>query len=165
MQVLVVPRNHLDHRTRPGQPGVGSHEDPDGTRTSEAVDQVLGQAAVDLAHRAGRSLPAIPSRVVDVHVEPVLVRGVSDDAEPRPEVAALWTTQIAHAHPGSPRMLSGVPAHDPEHGAHETVGAVAPPPAVRRSSAYRVPREEVPPLARQAHASDQAPRTGETDGS
>ena len=54
----------------------------------ERVDELLRRRAVDLGRLAGAPEDAVAPRVVDVGVEPVLVRGMALAAELRPEVAA-----------------------------------------------------------------------------
>ncbi len=58
-------------------------------RREEAVDELLRERAVDLGGVARGALAAVRARVVDVHVQAVLVAGVADVAEARPEVAAV----------------------------------------------------------------------------
>jgi hypothetical protein len=89
VQVVVVMDEHLDDAGRAVKVGVGTDEDELRTSSHEPVDQILGEPAVDLGDRSRGSLTPIATRVVDVGVEPVLVRGVADAAEPRPEVAAV----------------------------------------------------------------------------
>ena len=85
----MVPEN-TDDPARAGEPRVRPDLDDHGTRAHEAVDEVLREAPVDLSDAARRALPAVPARVVHVHVEPVLVRGVL-----RPEGPAATAAEIA----------------------------------------------------------------------
>ena len=80
---------HLDDAGRTVKAGAGTDEDELGARPYEPVDQVLGEPVVDLVDRSRRSLAPVAARVVDIGVEPVLVRGVPETAELRPEVAAV----------------------------------------------------------------------------
>ena len=69
-------RERLDDALRPGQAGVRPDEDADGAGPDEAVDEVLRQRAIDLPRAYRRGLTAVAARVVDVDIEPVLVRDV-----------------------------------------------------------------------------------------
>jgi hypothetical protein len=71
--MVVVVGDHLHHSGRPPQPGGGTHEDPLRPRGDESVDQVLGQAQVDMTDAARRALALVATRVVQVGVEPVLM--------------------------------------------------------------------------------------------
>jgi hypothetical protein len=53
-----------------------SHEDPDRARAHEAVDQILREPAIDLRDPLGGPLEPVTPWVVEVDVEPVLVRDV-----------------------------------------------------------------------------------------
>jgi hypothetical protein len=64
VQVVVVVGQGRDHLGRSVEPGPGADEDVPGAGANEPVDQVLGQAAVDLADpgrdrstRISRSVP------------------------------------------------------------------------------------------------------------
>src|SRR5687767_10184646 len=88
VQVVVVVDERLDHPRRAAQPQRGADEDLLRALAHERVDQLLRRRAVDLARAPGGAQPAVEPWVVDVRVEPVLVRRVADAAEPRPEVPA-----------------------------------------------------------------------------
>ena len=60
----------------------------------------------------GRALPAVEARVVDVGVEPVLVRDVAEPAEARPEVAAARTAEVADSDPRRLRVRQPVLVQD-----------------------------------------------------
>ena len=89
MKVVVVMDEHLDDAGRTAEVRIGTDEDDLRARAHEPVDEVLGEPVVDLVDPPRRPLAPVDARVVDVGVEPVLVRGVADAAEPRPEVAAV----------------------------------------------------------------------------
>jgi len=81
-----------EHLNDPGgtvKAGAGTDEDDLCTRPHEPVDQILGEPVVDLVDRSRRSFAPVAARVVDIGVEPVLVRGVAGAAELQPEVAAV----------------------------------------------------------------------------
>ena len=80
---------HLDDAGGAVKAGAGADEDELGASPHEPVDQVLGEPVVDPVDRSRRSLAPVAARVVDIGVEPVLVRGVAGAAELRPEVAAV----------------------------------------------------------------------------
>ena len=83
-------RERDDHARRPGEAACsGPTKIVTAPASQEAVDQLLRQRAVDLGGVARGALAAVRARVVDVHVEAVLVAGVPDVAEPRAEVAAV----------------------------------------------------------------------------
>ena len=56
--------------------------------------------AIDVTRRARFSFPSVPARVVDVDIEAVLVRGVTEPAEARAEVAAFRPAEITDTNPG-----------------------------------------------------------------
>ena len=66
-----------------------------GSLGDERVDQLLRGGEVDLTRPDGSAQPAVVAGVVDVDVEPVLVRRVADAAEPRPEVTAAAAREAA----------------------------------------------------------------------
>ena len=81
---------HLDDAGGAVKAGAGADEDELGASPHEPVDQVLGEPVVTIRSTASRrSLAPVAARVVDIGVEPVLVRGVAGAAELRPEVAAV----------------------------------------------------------------------------
>jgi hypothetical protein len=129
--VVVVLGKHLDHAPRPAQAGVRADEDEGGPGGHEAVDEILGQSAVDLRRLRGRPLEPILARVVDVHVEAVLVRRVPDAAEAGAEVAALRTREVADDDARGARVSRRVRVRHLEDDANEVVGAPAAPAAAR----------------------------------
>src|SRR5918992_252301 len=76
VQVVVVIPEDLDDVRRPGEARVGPDVNDIRTGCHEEVEQCLGEAAVHLLGSLRRPLTPIEARVVDVRVEPVLVRGV-----------------------------------------------------------------------------------------
>ena len=62
------------------QLGARSDEHVLGPGVDERVDQGLGKLKVDVVHRVGAPLEAVPARVRDVDVDAALVRGVPDAA-------------------------------------------------------------------------------------
>ena len=155
--------NRLDHPRRAGEAGVRADVDLHRTGADEAIHQVLGQGEVDLVHRQRRPLGAASERVVDVHVEAVLVGRVPDRAERRAEVAAVRPAQIADADPGCAGMGGRVGVDHAQRGAHEVVGSPAPPGPVGRAPADRVPGEVVGALGGQPDAPDQPAGVGEAE--
>jgi len=97
MQVVVVMREHPDDAHRPDESGVRADEDDLRSGRHETVDEILGQPQIGLTRLERRSLPPVPARVVDVHVEAVLMRNVAGPPEPRAEVSPVGTAQIADA--------------------------------------------------------------------
>ena len=71
------------------------------------------------------------------------------------EVAAVGARQVADPDARRERVLEPVLLDHAEHGAHEPVGAPAPPRAVGDPLAHRVPGEPVRPLRGQLHAAPQ----------
>ena len=80
---------HLDDAGRTVKVGAGTDEDDLRAGTREPVDQVLGEPVVDLVRRKRRSLALVAAWVVDIGVDPVLVRDVAEAAETGSEVAAV----------------------------------------------------------------------------
>ena len=83
-----MAREGCDDRCRSAQRQARAEPHTHGAGRDEAVDEPLRAAEVDLAGTHGRPLAAVSTRVVDVDVEPVLVRDVAEPAEAGPEVAA-----------------------------------------------------------------------------
>ena len=119
MHVVVVVRSLADDPGRAGEPGPRADEDHLGPRLQEAVDEVLRERPVDLARRGGFPLAAVPARVVDVDVEPVLVREVAEPPEAGAELATLPPAEIAHADTRDPRMGRAELGQHAQHRAHE----------------------------------------------
>ena len=133
----------------------GSDEDALCARRDEALDEVVRETDVDLGRSSRRPLGTVASRVVDVRVQSVLVRHVSDPPKAGTEVAAVSPTQVAYADPRRARMLGGEVRKHAEDHVHE---AVAPPPApgaVRRAIPDRVPGKEIAPSGREPNAADE----------
>ena len=80
---------HLNDAGGTAKAGAGTDEDDLRTRQRKPIDQVLGEPVVDLVGRSRRSFAPVAARVVDIGVEPILVRDVAGAAEARPEVAAM----------------------------------------------------------------------------
>jgi 2-keto-3-deoxy-L-rhamnonate aldolase RhmA len=89
VEVVVVVEEHLNDASGTVKVGAGADEDDLWTRLREPVDEVLGEAVVDLVDRSRRSFAPVAARVVDIGVESVLVRDVAGAAEARAEVAAM----------------------------------------------------------------------------
>ena len=93
--VVVIPQDLHDPR-RAGEARVRADEDDRGAHGDEAVDEILCEPVLDLARNERRPLAPVPPRVVDVDIEPVLMRSVAwpEGASPpaargrRPRVAA-----------------------------------------------------------------------------
>ena len=124
-------------RSRPGPTRIVAR------RRARTGRRVLREPAVDLGDSARAPARAVAARVVDVGVEAVLVRDVAERAVAAAEVAAVRAAEVADQHRRRLRVRGGVLARDAQQHADEVVGAVAPPPAVRRALAHRVPRDEV----------------------
>lgn len=108
MQVVVVMREHPDDAQRPYESGVRADEDDLGSGRHEAVDQILGQPQVGLACPERGALTSVPARVVDVHVEAVLMRNVAGPPEPWAEVSTVGAAQIADADAWRTQVIRGV---------------------------------------------------------
>jgi hypothetical protein len=76
-----------------------------------------------LTNASRGALAAITPRVVDVHVEAVLVGAVADAPEACAELAALWAAQVADRHARRLRIRSTVFACDTQDQSHQPVGA------------------------------------------
>ena len=136
----------------------GTDVDRHRSRGDEHVDQLLGECNVDLCDRARRTLAAVEAWVVDVDVEPVLVRCVADAAADFPaEVAALGKAEIAHTDAGRVRVGPPELAHDGQRRSHQVVRAPAAPVAVGRAPKDRVPGEERTPFGGKTNAIFEAP--------
>lgn len=100
MHVVVMVDEPLDDPTGPGEPCVWPDEDVDGASADETMHQVLGEPPVDLVNPPRRELRAVDPRIVDVHVEPALMRGVAGLPESRSEVPSAWPAEVPHPDPG-----------------------------------------------------------------
>lgn len=143
-------REHLHDVRGPAEAGAGADEHADRPCADEAIDEILGESPVDLVRALGRPLPLVAARIVDVHVEPVLMRDVTG-----PEVAAARPAEVANSQARRARVVAGVLAHDAENEAHDSVRPVPPPGSVGRAMEERVPGEEAHALARHLHAPDE----------
>jgi hypothetical protein len=159
-----VEGDRLDHPPGAGQPGIEPDEDEPGARAHEPVHEILSEPAVDLARRGRGPLPAVPARVVDIDVEPVLMRRVTRGAEASPEVSAPWPAEIPDSDSRRPRVATAVALEHVEHRAHEAIRAEAPPPGVRGRAMDVVPRIEETSLARKLNAPDEASGGGGPQG-
>jgi len=130
VEVVVVVHERLDDPRRSRQIQARTHEDMRGTRRGERVDQLLGQQPVDQPGLMRAALAPVPAWVVDVDVEPVLVRRVSQVAETRPEVSAARPRQVADPHARRVRVGGAVATQAVEQEADQAVGAPAAPGAV-----------------------------------
>ena len=128
--MVVVHRQHLHDSPRAAQAGVRSDEDSNRTCTDEAVDEVLRERPVDLRRRVRRPLTPVAARVVDVDVEPVLVRDVAGPAVAHAEVAAVGTTEIADSYARRAWVRGGIRVGDANDEPDEADGSVPPPRAI-----------------------------------
>src|SRR4051794_33652902 len=100
MQMVVVVDERRHDPPGAAEACVWADEDLHGARADEAVHQRLSEPTIVLAYSRGCKLLPVTARVVHVDVEPTLVRGMSDPAEARTEVAAARPAEIADSHPG-----------------------------------------------------------------
>jgi hypothetical protein len=152
VHVVVVVDQFLDDRRRPFQAGARAYEHLRGSSLDEPCDEILRQLAVDLPRDLRRALSSVPARVVNVDVEPVLVRGVPEPSEPRAEVSAVRPGDVADPDTRRLRMRGRVLAQHAQERPNQTPVAIAAPTAVRRAPAHRVPGEEVRPFGREPDA-------------
>src|SRR5918994_242406 len=155
--MVVVVGQRLHHLRRTPQAGAGSDEDVLGPGGDEAIDELLSQAEVDLGDGQWRELSAVEARVVDVDIEPVLVRGVTRGPVADAEVPAPGAAEVADGEPGRGRVGGAKRARDPQHAPYQVGRPEAAPPAVRGALQDRVPGEKVATLAGELHAAYQAP--------
>jgi hypothetical protein len=113
--VVVVPKN-LHDAGRPRKARVRANVNQIGACGDEQVDERLGERPVDLLGALRRTLSPVATRVVDIGVEAVLVRGVL-----RPERPAAPAAEIADAEARRTRMSACISPDDPQHGANEIV--------------------------------------------
>ncbi len=147
--VVVVPQ-HLDDAGRAVQACVRANEDAAGTSVEEEIDERLGKAPVYLPRAERSPLAAITARIVDVDVEPVLVRDMA-----RPEGATVRTAQVSDAETRGAWVSGSVAVDDGEHRTNEPVRAPPTGAAVRSPVEQRIPREEESALGWQLDAAQQ----------
>ena len=75
MHVVLVVGGDLNDVTpaRGMKTGVRAHDDQRGSRRDESVKELLRPCQVDIPWTLGRGFAAVPPRVVDVDVAPVLM--------------------------------------------------------------------------------------------
>ena len=122
-------------------------EDEGGPRGHEAVDEILGQPVLDLARDEGWPLAPVSPRVVDVDVEPILMRRVAG-----PEGASPPAAEVADPEARRRRMRACVTRDDTEDLADEEVRPPPPPGPVGAAMEERIPREEARAGRRELHA-------------
>ncbi len=127
---------------RPRQPRVRADEGVLHAASHDAVHEVLRESMVDLRHVRGGAFGPVAARVVDVGVEPVLVRAVPEPAVARSERPSMRPAQIADEQPGSGRMRAMPLGAELLDEVDQAIGAEAPPPAVRRAVEDGVPGHE-----------------------
>jgi hypothetical protein len=137
VQVVVVPCERLDDSGRAAKAGVGPDEDQPRSRTHEEIDKRLREPTVDLGRIQRRALPPVEPRVVDVHVEAVLMRGV-----PGTEPATPPSTEITDPDSPSGGVLAGIRRDHIEHDSNERIRSPPPPGAIRPPVEKRIPGEE-----------------------
>src|SRR6185436_6611652 len=81
VQVVVVVDQRYDDVLGTLEVQVRADEDLDRAGGDEAVDEVLGELAVDVLGLHGARLRPVLARIEDVGVEPVLMAGVAEPAE------------------------------------------------------------------------------------
>ena len=119
----------------------------------EAVDEILGQPVLDLARDERRPLPAVPPRVVDVDIEPVLVGRMAG-----PEGASPPAAEVADPEARRGWMRLCVTRDDTENLADEEVRSPPPPGPIGAAMEQRIPREEARPGRRELHAAHEPSR-------
>ena len=130
VQVVVVVHERHDPLARPVQARRRADVDDFRARREEAVDELLRRAAVDQRRRERAPLGAVDPRVVDVGVEPVLVRRVAEPAVAAPNGPPCGRERSPIPTRGANGCAKRYSAITREHGADEPVGAPAPPAAV-----------------------------------
>jgi hypothetical protein len=108
VQVVVVVCEYANDARRSDDPGVRADEDNLSSGRHEAVDQILREPKVCLARPERGPLAAVSTRVVDVHVEAVLMRDVAGSAELAAEFTPVGATQIADADAWRAWVVRGV---------------------------------------------------------
>ena len=101
----MVRERHHD-LARPVEVQVRADEHVLGAGAHEQVHELLRGGAVDLVRPRGAPRTPVLARVVDVGVEPVLVRRVAEPAELGAEVAAVRARQVADEHRRRIRVAS-----------------------------------------------------------
>jgi hypothetical protein len=132
-----VPCEHLDDSGWAAKAGVWPDEDQPRSRTHEEIDELLREPTVDLGRIQRRALSPVEPRVVDVHVEAVLMRGVAGT-----EPAASRSAEIPDPDSPSGGVLAGIRGDHTEHDSNERIRPPPPPGAIRPPVEKRIPGEE-----------------------
>ena len=108
MHVVVVMCERLHDARGPGEFGVGADEDVPRSCGNESVDQVLSKTTIDLAWSPRFTLAPVAARVVDVDVEAILMRRMTETAKMFTEIPTVAAAEISDPHARRVRMFRRV---------------------------------------------------------
>jgi hypothetical protein len=158
VQMVVVAGENLDDGGRAAKARVRPDEDARRTRLDEEIDERLRERKVDLVDPCRRPLAPVEAWVIDIDVEPVLMRDVTG-----PEPASPPLAQVPHAQARCARVPGGVRRRNVQDPPDELVGAPAAPGAIGSTMEQGVPGEVSRAARRQLHAPDQRSGGGDPE--
>jgi len=105
MEVIVVVRQCLNNIGWTTQAGIGTNEYELRSSCNKSIDEGLGQPLVDLGGSTRFQFSVIPTRIVNVNVESVLVRAVTESSELRTKVSSVFPAEIADSNTRRARVV------------------------------------------------------------
>ena len=132
MHVVIVMDEGLNDAGRPRKTHVRPDEHKFCACPNEAVYEVLGASSCDLSRFAGSALAPVSTRVVDVHIQSVLVRRMAKPSEALPEIATVRSTEVTDAHPRYVTIFRGVSTEDTQDDPNQAIGSVTTIRSIRR---------------------------------
>jgi hypothetical protein len=152
VHVVVVMDEGLNDVQRPRQTHLRPDEHKFCARSNESVYEVLGASSLDLPGFAWSALAPVPARVVDVDIQSVLVRRMTEPSEALAEIATVGSAEIANTHPGYLAIFRNVSPKNAKDDPNQAIGAEATIRPVGRYLPDRIPSEKRATLARKPNS-------------
>ncbi len=140
MHVVLVLWVRDDGSMRPVETGPVTDEDDARSGREEAIEEILREPAIDRLGRARLPESTVEPRVVDVHVEPVLVRDVCL------HLSAVAPADVADEYARRPGVRGAVRLEHRDDGADGALVPEQPARRVRNRVGDRVPGQPARPL-------------------
>ena len=149
MHVILVVRVWHDDATRPTEPGRVADKDRLCAGCNETVEEILGEVTVDLARCDWCAQMPITPRVVDIHVEAVLVRDVLVHS------AAATKAEITDDNPWRLGVRGPVGTDHGQDRPDRVLVAEEPMSQIRNAVGVRGPGDPIGPVVRELRPFDQ----------